>query len=74
MAEDAALRALVERELPARLTPRDRDRGLWERLFPKEAEGADGALAAHGANGPDGGTAMASADAADHALSPRAEG
>lgn len=74
LGEDAALQAFVERELPARLTARDHDRGLWERLFPKEADGTDEAMAVDGADGPDGGTAIASADPTNHALSSRVEG
>ena len=29
---------LVRRDLPDRLTPRDRDRGLWQILFPESGE------------------------------------
>ena len=34
MATDPELRAWVQRELPPRLTERDRQRNLWARLFP----------------------------------------
>lgn len=33
-----ALRELVRKELPARLTDRDRKRGLWQKLFPQDGE------------------------------------
>ena len=36
LATDSELRAWVRRELPDRLTPRDRERGLWDRLFPSD--------------------------------------
>ena len=36
LATDPELRAWVRRELPDRLTPRDRERGLWDRLFPSD--------------------------------------
>lgn len=37
--EDAPdLRNFVRRELPARLTERDRKRELWKRLFPENGE------------------------------------
>ena len=36
LATDPDLRAWVRRELPDRLTPRDLDRGLWDRLFPAD--------------------------------------
>ena len=63
MAEDAALRAFVERELPVRLTPRDRDRRLWERLFPEEADGNSAATGgADGSPGADGTEAPRGAD------------
>lgn len=35
--QNPALLELVRRDLPKRLTQRDKERGLWERLFPKEA-------------------------------------
>ena len=34
LATDPELRAWVRRALPDRLTPRDLERGLWDRLFP----------------------------------------
>lgn len=40
METDPELRGWVRRELPARLTKRDRQRGLWARLFPEE-DGSD---------------------------------
>lgn len=36
LSDDPALQALVRRELPERLTDRDRDRGLWQLLFPDD--------------------------------------
>lgn len=36
LATDPELRAWVRRELPDRLTSRDRERGLWGRLFPSD--------------------------------------
>ena len=33
---EPGLEAVVRRELPGRLTQRDRDRGLWEILFPDD--------------------------------------
>lgn len=36
LATDPELRAWVHRELPDRLTSRDRERGLWDRLFPSD--------------------------------------
>jgi hypothetical protein len=35
---EPALRELVRRELPPRLTQRDHDRGLWQVLFPDTEE------------------------------------
>ncbi|WP_299822663.1 hypothetical protein [uncultured Jannaschia sp.] len=37
METDPELRAWVRRELPTRLTERDRQRNLWARLFPGES-------------------------------------
>lgn len=34
MNTEPALQDLVRRDLPERLTKRDRDRGLWQTLFP----------------------------------------
>ena len=39
LATDPGLRAWVRRELPGRLTPRDLERGLWDRLFPSDDDG-----------------------------------
>ena len=39
LATDPELRAWVRRELPDRLTSRDWDRGLWDRLFPSNGNG-----------------------------------
>lgn len=39
LATDPELRAWVRRALPDRLTPRDRERGLWDRLFPSDDDG-----------------------------------
>lgn len=33
---EPGLEAVIRRELPGRLTQRDRDRGLWEILFPDD--------------------------------------
>lgn len=38
LSDEPALQELVRRDLPDRLTQRDRDRGLWEILFPEEPE------------------------------------
>lgn len=63
MAEEPDLQAFVERELPARLTARDRDRGLWEQLFPEEADGGSAATGgADGSPGVDGTGALHGAD------------
>lgn len=35
---EPALRSIVLRDLPDRLTQRDRDRGLWQILFPDSQE------------------------------------
>lgn len=35
---DSALQELVRRHLPKRLSQRDRDRGLWQMLFPNTKE------------------------------------
>ena len=39
LAADPELRAWVRRALPDRLTPRDRKRDLWDRLFPSDDDG-----------------------------------
>ena len=39
LATDPELRAWVRRALPDRLTPRDLERGLWDRLFPSDDDG-----------------------------------
>ena len=39
LATDPELRAWVRRALPDRLTPRDQERGLWDRLFPSNGDG-----------------------------------
>lgn len=36
---EPALESIVRHDLPARLTQRDRDRGLWQILFPDTDEG-----------------------------------
>lgn len=38
LSADPALQELVRRALPERLTQRDRDRGLWQILFPDTQE------------------------------------
>ena len=38
LSAEPALQALVRRDLPDRLTQRDRDRGLWQILFPDTPE------------------------------------
>lgn len=38
LSAEPALQRIVRRDLPARLTQRDRDRGLWQVLFPEAAE------------------------------------
>ncbi len=38
LSAEPALQELVQRDLPARLTKRDRDRGLWQFLFPDTEE------------------------------------
>ena len=38
LSDDPALQELVRRDLPERLTQRDRDRGLWQILFPDAQE------------------------------------
>ncbi|SEO25763.1 hypothetical protein SAMN04489859_10547 [Paracoccus alcaliphilus] len=38
LSAEPALQALVRRDLPERLTQRDRDRGLWQKLFPDAQE------------------------------------
>lgn len=35
---EPALQSIVQRDLPERLTGRDRDRGLWQILFPDTQE------------------------------------
>ena len=40
LATDPELRAWVRRELPDRLTSRDRERGLWDHLFPSDDDRA----------------------------------
>ncbi|KAB2534765.1 hypothetical protein AL035_20420 [Salipiger aestuarii] len=39
LSAEPALQELVRRDLPDRLSQRDRDRGLWQILFPEEREG-----------------------------------
>lgn len=39
LSAEPALERVVRRDLPARLTQRDRDRGLWQILFPDADEG-----------------------------------
>lgn len=39
LSAEPALKSIVRRDLPARLTQRDRDRGLWQILFPNDDEG-----------------------------------
>jgi len=39
MGDVPGLRRFVEKELPARLTDRDCERGLWQVLFPIQQEG-----------------------------------
>jgi len=36
LSAEPALQSIVRRDLPDRLTERDRDRGLWQVLFPTE--------------------------------------
>lgn len=38
LSAEPALQELVRRDLPDRLTQRDRDRGLWQLLFPEDRE------------------------------------
>lgn len=38
LSAEPALRSIVLRDLPDRLTQRDRDRGLWQILFPDPQE------------------------------------
>ena len=38
LSAEPALQELVRRDLPERLTQRDRDRGLWQILFPEQRE------------------------------------
>lgn len=38
LSAEPALQELVRRDLPDRLTQRDRDRGLWQILFPEDRE------------------------------------
>ena len=38
LSAEPALQELVRRDLPERLTQRDRDRGLWQILFPDARE------------------------------------
>lgn len=38
LSAEPALQSIVRRDLPDRLTPRDRDRGLWQILFPESGE------------------------------------
>ena len=39
LSAEPALQSIVRRDLPDRLTERDRDRGLWQILFPDSHEG-----------------------------------
>ena len=38
LSAEPALQSIVRRDLPDRLTERDRDRGLWQILFPDSEE------------------------------------
>jgi hypothetical protein len=38
LSAEPALQSIVRRDLPDRLTERDRDRGLWQVLFPDSHE------------------------------------
>lgn len=38
LSAEPALQSIVRRDLPDRLTQRDRDRGLWQILFPDAQE------------------------------------
>ncbi len=38
LSAEPALQSIVRRDLPERLTQRDRDRGLWQTLFPEAKE------------------------------------
>lgn len=38
LSSEPALQSIVRRDLPDRLTQRDRDRGLWQILFPNAHE------------------------------------
>ena len=38
LSAEPALQSIVRRDLPDRLTQRDRDRGLWQILFPDSDE------------------------------------
>ncbi|UFE31721.1 hypothetical protein [Pseudosulfitobacter pseudonitzschiae] len=38
LSAEPALQSIVRRDLPERLTQRDRDRGLWQILFPDAQE------------------------------------
>lgn len=38
LSAEPALQSIVRRDLPDRLTQRDRDRGLWQILFPESGE------------------------------------
>lgn len=38
LSAEPALQSIVRRDLPDRLTQRDRDRGLWQILFPDTEE------------------------------------
>lgn len=38
LSAEPALQSIVRRDLPDRLTQRDRDRGLWQILFPDTQE------------------------------------
>jgi hypothetical protein len=38
LSAEPALQSIVRRDLPDRLTERDRDRGLWQILFPESHE------------------------------------
>lgn len=41
LSTEPALQSIVRCELPARLTDRDRARGLWDQLFPEDRDGTE---------------------------------
>ena len=41
LSAEPALQSIVRRDLPARLSDRDRARGLWGQLFPQDRDGSE---------------------------------